>query len=142
MDQAKKGSVDDDERLRTRPSQRFLGSEHLFDLDAEAEKLLREPGGERNGHRQITLFRRGGMSLVLFVFEADGYLVDHQADGFVTVEVLSGEIRMMTADGEHAMPQGALLVLEPGVRHDVRAVSPSRMLLTVRLDPAEDLRQP
>lgn len=132
--------TDDEERLRRRPSERFAGSEHLLDLNAEAEKLLREPGDVRNGHRQITLFRRAGISLVLFVFEADGHLVDHQADGFVTVEVLAGEIRMTTEGGDHAMRQGSLLVLEPGVRHDVRAVTASRMLLTVRLDPAEDDR--
>jgi quercetin dioxygenase-like cupin family protein len=134
-------ATQDDDRLRTRPSERFAGSEHLFDLNAEAEKLLREPGGARNGHRQITLFRRAGISLVLIVFETDGYLVDHQADGFVTVEVLSGEVRMTTQRGEHAMPQGSLLVLEPGVRHDVRAVTASRMLLSVRLDPADDRRE-
>ncbi|HET8571868.1 MAG TPA: cupin domain-containing protein [Candidatus Limnocylindria bacterium] len=134
-------ATEDDDRLRTRPSERFAGSEHLFDLNAEAEKLLREPGGARNGHRQITLFRRGGITLVLFVFEEDGYLVDHQADGYVTVQVITGEIRMTTDRGDHAMPQGSLLLLEPGIRHDVRAVSASRMLLTVRLDPAEDTRQ-
>ncbi len=141
MDAANRPGADD-ERLRTRPSERFSGSEHLFDLNAEAEKLRHEPGGERNGHRQITLFRRSGISLVLFVFEPDGYLVDHQADGFVTVEVLTGEIRMTTPRGEHPMPQGSVLVLEPGIRHDVRAITASHMLLTVRLDPDEDLREP
>jgi hypothetical protein len=38
------------------------------------------------------------------------------------------------------MPSGSLLVLRPGVRHDVRAELASQMLLTVRLDPAEDDR--
>jgi quercetin dioxygenase-like cupin family protein len=54
--------------------------------------------------------------------------------------VLSGELQMSTATGDYAMPAGSLLVLTPNVRHDVRAVTASRMLLTVRLDPAEDDR--
>jgi quercetin dioxygenase-like cupin family protein len=122
------------EHLRRPPRERFAGSEHLFDLQRETDALRAEPGGARNGHRQITLFRRGGISIVLFDFEADGWLADHAADGYVTVHVLSGEIRMTTAEQEYEMPAGTLLVLEPGVRHDVRAIQPSRMLLTVRLE--------
>ena len=130
----------DQETPRRPPRERFVGTEHLFDLDAEGERLAAENGGMRDGHRQITLFRGGGVSIVLFDFERDGWLKDHAADGYVTIEVLSGELRMSTPEHEYRMPSGSLLVLRPGVRHDVRAEAPSRMLLTVRLDPAEDER--
>jgi quercetin dioxygenase-like cupin family protein len=130
-----------DDRRRTPPRERFVGEEHLFDLEAESARLRTEPGEARDGHRQITLFRGGGVSIVLFDFEAEGWLRDHAADGYVTVHVLDGEIRMTTDTQEHRMPAGSLLVLRPGVRHDVRAEIPSRMLLTVRLDPAEDSRE-
>lgn len=123
-----------DARLRRPPEERFAGPEHLFDLDAASEALRGEPGGARNGHRQITLFRRAGVSVILFDFEPGGWLADHAADGYVTVHVLSGEIRMVTGDDDYPMPAGSLLVLNPGVRHDVRAVQPSRVLLTVRLE--------
>jgi len=125
---------------RTPPEERFAGSEHLFDLDAEARRLRAEPDGEFRGHRQITLFRGGGVSIVLFDFEADGWLRDHAADGFVTVHVLGGELTMTTPSGTHRMPAGSLLVLRPGIRHDVHAETASRMLLTVRLDPTQDER--
>ena len=130
--------TDQGERLRERPSERFAGSEHLFNLDAEAEKLRDEPGGTKKRHRQITLFRGGGMSLVLFDFDAGGGLSDHATDGFVTVHVLEGDALMKTAGHEYSMPAGSLLVLAPGVKHDIHAVTPSRVLLSVRLDPAED----
>jgi quercetin dioxygenase-like cupin family protein len=125
---------------RTPPRERFVGTEHLFDLDAEAERLLAESEGPRDGHRQITLFRGGGVSILLFAFEPGGRLRDHAADGYVSVLTLSGEVVMTTAEQEHRMPSGHLLVLRPGIRHDVRAEVASRMLLTVRLDPAEDDR--
>lgn len=105
-----------------------------FDLDAETVAIEREPGGERHGHRQITLFREGRTSIVLFSFAADGWLTDHAADGYVMVQVLSGEITMTTPRDEYAMREGSLLVLRPGVRHDVRALQASRVLLTVHLD--------
>ncbi|HET8777757.1 MAG TPA: cupin domain-containing protein [Candidatus Limnocylindria bacterium] len=125
---------------RRPPRERFVGTEHLFDLDDESERLRAEHGGQRDGHRQITLFRGGGVSIVLFDFEPGGWLKDHAADGYVTVHVLSGELHMATAEHEYRMPRGSLLVLRPGVRHDVRAELASQMLLTVRLDPAEDDR--
>lgn len=126
--------------VRRPPRQRFAGNEHLFDLTAEATHLRGEPGGAYDGHRQITLFRGGGIAIVLFDFEAGGWLKDHAADGFVTVQVLHGEIVMTTSEKEHRMPAGSLLVLAPGIRHDVQAVTESQMLLSVRLDPAEDDR--
>jgi quercetin dioxygenase-like cupin family protein len=132
---------DELERLRQRPSERFAGSEHLFDLGAEAAKLRAEPSPARDGHRQISLYRKEGMTLVLFDFEAGGLLRDHAADGYVTVHVISGAIEMTTVDRTYSMPAGSLLVLQPRVRHDVRAVEASQMLLSVRLDPAEDDRE-
>ena len=125
---------------RTPPRERFEGGEHLFDLAVESQRLRDEPGGSRDGHRQITLFRGGGVSIVLFDFEAGGRLKDHAADGYVTVLVLSGEIRMATADEQHEMSSGSLLVLRPGIRHDIEAGAASTVLLTVRLDPSEDDR--
>lgn len=129
-----------EDRLRERPSERFAGSEHLFNLDTEIERLRDEPGGTKKRHRQITLFRGGGMSLVLFDFDVGGGLSDHATDGFVTVHILDGEAQMTTAGHEYAMPAGSLLVLGPGVKHDIRALTPSRVLLSVRLDPSEDTR--
>lgn len=121
------------DRGRRPPRERFAGEEHLFDLGAEGDALSREPIGERNGHRQITLFHGDATGIVLFDFEADGFLLDHAAKGHVIIQVLSGELRVTSGDEERAMPAGSLLVLAPGVRHDVRALTASRMLLTVHL---------
>lgn len=118
---------------RRPPRERFAGAEHLFDLEAAAEALAREPVIERDGHRQVTLYREDALTVILFDFEAGGRLRDHSAHGVVMVQVLSGDLRMTTPDGEHVMPAGSLLVLRPDVHHDVLAERPSRMLLTVCL---------
>jgi quercetin dioxygenase-like cupin family protein len=128
------------EDQRTPPRERFAGTEHLFDLTSEGDRLRAESQEARDGHRQITLFRGDGVSIVLFDFDAGGFLKDHAADGSVTVHVLSGDIRMTTATEDYPMATGSLLVLKPGVSHDLRAETESRVLLTVRLDPAEDQR--
>jgi len=120
-------------RLRRPPAERFAGPEHVFNLPAMASTLGREDHPAADGHRQITLFHEGDLALVLFDFEAGGVLAGHEADGFVTIHTLAGELEVSTPEAIHQLPAGSLLVLAPGVRHDVNARVASQMLLTVHL---------
>ena len=69
--------------------------------------------------------------VALFDFEAGGRLTDHQADAQVTILALTGVLEVSTRAQTHRVPEGSLLVLDPGVRHDVFAPEKSQMLLTV-----------
>jgi quercetin dioxygenase-like cupin family protein len=121
------------ERSRQAPAERFEGVEHQFDLAAEAARLRAEPRPAKDGHRQIVLFRQDPVSLVLFDFEAGGFLADHVAEGIVTIHVLSGRAEVRTPDAEHTIPPGSVLVLRPGVTHDLTAPVASEVLVTIRL---------
>jgi quercetin dioxygenase-like cupin family protein len=120
-------------RLRRPPAERFAGSEHVFNLSAVAGTLQREDHLATDGHKQVTLFHEGELGLVLFDFEAGGVLADHEADGYVTIHTLAGDLEVATPEAIHQLPAGSLLVLAPGVRHDVTARVESQMLLTVHL---------
>jgi quercetin dioxygenase-like cupin family protein len=120
-------------RERRRPSERFAGSEHLFNLAGAAEALRNEEQEARHGHRQITLVHEDGISVVLFDFEAGGQLANHSADGMVIIQAIAGMIEVATSKATHLMPAGSLLVVAAGVVHDVNARIPSQMLLTVHL---------
>jgi quercetin dioxygenase-like cupin family protein len=124
---------DDPGRLRRRPVERFAGSVHVFDLPAVAGNLRREPDEGSDGHRQITLFHEGDLAIVLFDFEAGGLFAGHEADGDVTIHTVAGELEVTTPEAKHRIPAGTLIVLAPGVRHDVAAPIASQMLLTVHL---------
>ena len=123
----------DSGRLRRPPADRFAGSEHVFNLPTVAGMLWREDHPAADGHRQMTLFHAGDLALVLFDFEAGGVLADHEADGYVTIHTVAGDLEVSTPDATHQLPAGSLLVLAPGVRHDVMARVASQMLLTVHL---------
>ncbi len=117
---------------RRPPRERFAGTEHVFDLGSVAVGLRDEASPVRDGHRQMTIFHQRPLALVVFDFEADGRLADHVvADGHVTILSLSGVLEVTTASGTHRLPEGSLLVLDPGVVHDVYAAQPSQMLLAV-----------
>jgi quercetin dioxygenase-like cupin family protein len=122
------------DRLRTPPTERFAGTRHLLSLPEVLAELRREPHPARNGHRQITLFRRGPVAHVAFAFDAGGHLDQHSASGLVTIQALEGSL-VVTADGaDYHMEAGHVLILDAGVPHDVRALAPSSMLLTVCLE--------
>jgi len=116
---------------RRPPRERFAGSEHLLDLRGIAAGLRNERGPVRGGHRQMTIYHKVPVTLVLFHFEAGARLTDHQADAQVTILALTGLLEVSTPGQTHRLPEGSLLVLDPGVRHDVFAPEASQMLLTV-----------
>jgi quercetin dioxygenase-like cupin family protein len=125
--------MSEDKRLREHPEQRFDHPDLQFNLNDTAAKLLAEPLGSRR-HRQETLYRHGPLTVALFLFEAGASLAPHEAEGVVTVQVLQGRLKMSAEQRTHDLPAGSLLVLAPGVKHDVQAIEASRMLLTVCLD--------
>jgi quercetin dioxygenase-like cupin family protein len=122
------------ERLRQHPEERFHPPQLQFDLEELVSQLQREPLAPNRRHRQETLYRHGPLTIALFLFEQGASLPQHAAEGVVTVQVIQGRLKVIAQEEEHDLPAGSLLVLAPGVRHDVQAIEPTRMLLTVCLN--------
>lgn len=122
-------------RLRPSPAERFAGPEHRIDLASALDALRSEPHDGKDGHRQITVFRKGPLRLVLFAFEAGGSLVAHRAPGLVVIHALRGTVRVRTPNETHELTAGRILVLDPEVLHDVKAHEQADILLTVSVAP-------
>lgn len=121
------------ERLRPAPMERFAGSIQVVDLGEALRALQAEAHPAHGGHRQITLVHHAPITQLLVAFEAGGALDNHTAHGLVTVHVLAGRL-MIQADGhDHTLSAGHVLILQPDVLHNVRALEASAMLLTVCL---------
>jgi quercetin dioxygenase-like cupin family protein len=137
MERSMSGGSDKDngeERLRRAPAERFKGPSHVFDLDEVAKRLRSEDHPVRHGHKQMTVFRGEHITHVVFAFEQDGHLAEHSAPGLVTIHVHAGRLRIAADGSQHDLGPGQLLVLAPGVPHDVRATEESVMMLTVHVD--------
>ena len=126
------------ERLRQHPRERFEPTQHLLDLGKATANLLAEPKSGDRAQRQQTLYRHGPVTVALFVFDRGAKMPQHVAEGVVTVHVLEGRLKMSAEGQTHDMTAGRILVLAPGVRHDVFAEEPTRMLLTVCLAVPKD----
>jgi quercetin dioxygenase-like cupin family protein len=121
------------DRNRTHPTERFAPPAQAFDLDAAAAELTAEANPAVRGRRQKTLYRHGQSSLALFLFEPGSELREHRTNGTVFIQVLSGRLTVGAAGERHDLPAGRVLVMSPGVPHDLFAEEATRMLLTVSL---------
>ena len=116
-----------------RPAQRLAGPALRFDLAAEAEALRAEEAWGRFDRNAKTLSKEGDLRVVLTALKPGARLAEHRADAHVVVQTVSGRVRLRLPDrGETAeLPAGHVLVLEPGVAHQVEALEGSVFLLTV-----------
>jgi quercetin dioxygenase-like cupin family protein len=121
------------DRLRPPPSERFAGPEHRIDLTAALAALRDEHHEGTERHRQISVFQKGPLRMVLFTFEAGAGLPEHRAPGHVVIHTLRGRINVKTMNENHDLAAGQLVILDPEVVHDVTAAEPSDMLLTISL---------
>jgi quercetin dioxygenase-like cupin family protein len=122
-----------DDRLRPHPTAREAGPELTLDFGATFRALRAESHPPIQGHRQISVAHRGPLRLVLFAFDAGGRLPEHRAPGLVTIQALTGRLRVRTPRGTHELEAGQAVPLDPDVPHDVEAPVESDMLLAVHL---------
>ena len=126
-----------EERLRPHSHERLAAPVQRFDFAATTALLRAEAHASVSGHRQIALVRRGSLSVILFAFEADGFIKEHSTDGEVTIHVLAGQLDVTVNGDVLHVNAGELVALAPKQPHAVRAPVASDMLLTVCRMPAE-----
>jgi quercetin dioxygenase-like cupin family protein len=79
--------------------------------------------------RGPTLVKCPELRIVLIVLRRNAELKEHKTNQPVSIHLLSGQICVALPEYEQAV--GGLLVIEPGVAHDVTAVTDSAFLLTM-----------
>jgi quercetin dioxygenase-like cupin family protein len=129
-------------RLRVPPRERFAGDEHFFDLAEAFARLPRESTGE-HGVIGKALYKHGACTTAIFAFEQGASMRRHEVEGEAILQVLTGRLHVGT-DGEggerrgHELAPDQVLLLAPGVKHDIRALEPTRALMHVILNERPD----
>ena len=101
-----------------------------FDLTAEIDRLHRESTWAR-GRNARTLVKFDDIRVVLSVLRAAMAIPEHTTEGRISVQVLSGHIRLNAAGRTFDLRAGNLLALDQGTPHDVEALEDSAFLLTI-----------
>ncbi len=120
-----------EERLRIHPHVRLAPAIRVLDFDLEVQKMRAEAHPPVFGHRQVALVKHGRLTVILFDFEAGGYIPEHTAPGEVVIQAIKGRLEVSVPGGELVLEGGQMLSLAPSVTHAVKALDASMMLLTV-----------
>ena len=119
-----------------RPPQRLVLPMLSFDLQGEQELLRREEsyrGGDRNAK---TLVKEHGLSVVLTVMRSGARLQEHTTAGAVSIQTLTGHIRLHVLQETIELPVGHVVMVDGNISHDVEAAEESAFLLTIASAPS------
>ncbi len=114
-----------------RPMHEVARAVSTFDLAAEVERLHTEEswrGGARNAK---TLVKEPDLRIVLIVMRQGGRMEEHRAPGRLSIQTLTGRLRLQVRDQTIDLPAGHVLALDPDIAHDVEALDESAFLLTI-----------
>lgn len=120
-------------RLRNPPQTRFRGEERFFDLDTAFEALPDQSTG-RAGHMQKTLYRYGPTTTAIFAFQEDAGLEEYRVEAEAIIHIIRGKIRVATPTDTYDLSDNQVLLLDPHVPQSIRALEPSRVLMTIVSD--------
>lgn len=112
------------------------GSRQNFNLWNELGALRKSESWKRGSSRR-TLVQYPDFRIDLVAMKRGMRMPQHANAGRISVQCISGLVRMHTESGPYDLPSGEVLVLDYGVWHDVEAVYDSAFLLTVALPNAD-----
>lgn len=102
-----------------------------FDLESVARELRAEAAYLGEGQTARTLIRTPDMRIVLVALRAGKTISEHHANVTAAVQTLSGHLHLKLPDRGVEVAERGLIVLGPGVPHDVSAQTDSIFLLTL-----------
>jgi quercetin dioxygenase-like cupin family protein len=103
-----------------------------FDLSRELLELRsKDSWGRGTGRSSKTLAKHSDFRVVLVLMKANTKMNQHQAEGRISIQQLSGNILVRLPHQQVTLRNGELLVLDGAVLHDIEAKEESAFLLTI-----------
>lgn len=110
---------------------RVIDAPYLFiDIPAFADQVKKEKAWGKNDRNGITIFKSDKLTMVITALQASAVIKDNSIDGFFTIQVLKGDARISTPDGDIDATENQVVAFHPGVPHSVIALSDAIFLLT------------
>jgi len=114
-----------------RPARNINGRVAMVDLYAATTSLRKEPLWQTTNVNAMTLSKEPDIRVVLTTVKAGAVMRQHSVPGTLSVQALSGRIRLNLADQQTELSAGQILILERDILHDVKAIEDSTFLLTI-----------
>jgi len=114
-----------------RPMHQVARALLTFDLFGEVERIHTEESWRQSMRNAKTLVKEPDLRIVLIVMRQGGRMEEHRAPGRISIQTLTGRLRLQVLDQTIELPAGHVLALDPDVAHDVEALDESAFLLTI-----------
>jgi quercetin dioxygenase-like cupin family protein len=110
---------------------RVIDAPYVFmDIPSYTEQLKREKSWDKNDRNGITVFKSDKVTMVLTMLKAGAEVRRNSDYGYLTLQVIKGEISIITSDEEFAVAEGRAIAFHPNVVHSFRAISDTTLLQT------------
>ena len=86
--------------------------------------------------QSVALFKSRDLEVIRLVLAQGRSMPPHRVPGDITIHCLSGLIEVGLGESHPRLLAGQMMYLPGGAVHDVKALSDSRVLLTIALTPA------
>jgi len=114
-----------------RPMHQVARALLTFDLVAEVDRLHTEESWRQGMRNAKTLVKEPDLRIVVIALRQGERMEEHRAPGRISIQTLTGRLRLHAQDQTIDLPAGHVLALDPGVTHDVEALDESAFLLTI-----------
>lgn len=111
---------------------RVIDAPYVFiDIPAFIDQIKREKAWEKNDRNGITVFKSSELTLVITALQAAAVLDHNNVEAHMTIQVIEGNVRVTTTDGDVEMSNGNMIAFHPGIRHTINAVTDVILLITI-----------
>jgi quercetin dioxygenase-like cupin family protein len=102
-----------------------------FNLPEEISELHAEEAWGRTGRNSKTLVKQPDFRIVLIALQKGEHIEEHKADARISIQMLSGHVKLQLPEQPVDLPAGHMLVLDRALEHDLEALEESAILLTI-----------
>jgi quercetin dioxygenase-like cupin family protein len=120
------------EATNNRPEgDRVIDAPAVFtDLEKFYNQLIGEEAWEKNDRNGITLCKTERHTQVLTLLKKGATIPDNIVDGWVSIHVIKGDLRIQYGEEDMVMTEQQLVNFHPGIKHSVEATSIVLLLIT------------
>ena len=117
---------------RNRPlGDRVLDAPYVYaNLPAFIKQVKEEKAWGQSDRNSITIFKSDNITIVLTALKEGAVIKDNTVDGFLSVQVLEGALKMETLEGDGDMGEQHIMIFHPGIPHSFEATLYTVLLLT------------
>lgn len=117
---------------RQRPFDRIINAPSvLIDVEFYIKELKNEEAWGKSDRNGITVLKSDEVAIVLTVLKKGAEIVDNTVEGFLTIQVLEGKIKIFTLNGETIEAgKNQIAAFHPNIYSSIEALDESAVLLT------------